>query len=173
MKKIMVIGVSAGVGKSTFAKKLGRILNINVYHLDQLYWKANWQEASFEEFCIKQAQLVKSESWIIEGNYSDTFSIRENEADTIIYLQLPLYICVYRVFARFLQHRGTSRPDMTSDCPEKLDWPFLSFILTTYHKRKLAMVSYLEEQAKTKHVIILKSRKEVHLFLNNIKITDS
>lgn len=36
MKKIMVIGVSAGVGKSTFARKLSKKLQIDVHHLDIL-----------------------------------------------------------------------------------------------------------------------------------------
>ena len=46
----MVIGVSSGVGKSTFARKLGEALKINVYHLDTLYWKRNWVEATLEDF---------------------------------------------------------------------------------------------------------------------------
>ncbi|WP_338067492.1 hypothetical protein [Thermoactinomyces vulgaris] len=33
----LVIGVSSGVGKSTFARKLGQILKIRVYHLDAFY----------------------------------------------------------------------------------------------------------------------------------------
>lgn len=37
MNRIMVMGVSAGVGKSTFAGDLGSLLDINVYHLNALY----------------------------------------------------------------------------------------------------------------------------------------
>lgn len=37
MKRIMVIGVSAGVGKTTFARALGEALQIQVHHLDKLY----------------------------------------------------------------------------------------------------------------------------------------
>ncbi len=50
MKRIMVIGISAGVGKSTFARSLGEALNIEVYHLDALYWRSGWVEAPEEEF---------------------------------------------------------------------------------------------------------------------------
>ncbi|MDQ0272841.1 adenylate kinase family enzyme [Cytobacillus purgationiresistens] len=35
--RIMVIGVSAGAGKSTFARKLGDALHLPVYHLDSYY----------------------------------------------------------------------------------------------------------------------------------------
>lgn len=34
MNKIMVIGVSAGAGKSTFARRLGELTGIEVTHLD-------------------------------------------------------------------------------------------------------------------------------------------
>lgn len=53
----MVIGISAGVGKSTFARNLGEILNMKVHHLDALFWKPNWVEASIEEFSAAQKKL--------------------------------------------------------------------------------------------------------------------
>ena len=36
MKKIMVIGCP-GSGKSTFSKKLHRIINVSLFHLDMMY----------------------------------------------------------------------------------------------------------------------------------------
>jgi adenylate kinase family enzyme len=50
MKRIMIIGISPGVGKSTFARRLGELLQVEVYHLDAYFWKPNWVEASLEEF---------------------------------------------------------------------------------------------------------------------------
>lgn len=98
MNRIMVIGISPpGVGKSTFARRLGNILNLKVYHLDAYYWKPNWIEAPYEEFANAQKEIVKKSQWIIEGNYNKTFDIRAEHADTIIYLELPLRVCLYRV----------------------------------------------------------------------------
>lgn len=87
MKRIMIVGVSPGVGKSTFARKLGKLLQKPVYHLDALFWKPNWIQASLEEFTEAQQRIVTEEEWIIEGNYNNTFDIRTAYADTIIYLQ--------------------------------------------------------------------------------------
>ena len=39
MKKIVIVGC-AGCGKSTLAKLLGSNLNLPVFHLDTIYWKA-------------------------------------------------------------------------------------------------------------------------------------
>jgi len=82
----MVLGISAGVGKSTFAQQLGDRLNISVYHLDAFYWKPGWIEAGLPEFKSKQEEVVVRDSWIIEGNYSSTYDLRASYADTIIYL---------------------------------------------------------------------------------------
>ncbi|WP_449622164.1 topology modulation protein [Robertmurraya sp. Marseille-Q9965] len=163
MKRIMVIGVSAGVGKSTFAKRLGEKLQIQVHHLDTFYWKPNWIEASREEFVRAQEQIVGDKEWIIEGNYTDTFQVRVDKADTLIYLELPLYLCLYRVLKRRIMYHGKTRSDMTEGCPEKIDWAFIKFILTTYFPRKRKMAQRF--QSYDKKVIVLKSRKEIKTFL--------
>jgi len=49
MKKILVIG-SGGAGKSTFAKRLGELLSIEVIHLDALYWQPGWIEPAKQEW---------------------------------------------------------------------------------------------------------------------------
>jgi adenylate kinase family enzyme len=45
----MVVGISSGVGKSTFAQSLGDAINNNVYYLDRLYWKPDWVAAPLEQ----------------------------------------------------------------------------------------------------------------------------
>ena len=172
VKKIMVIGISAGVGKSTFARKLGEALHIKIYYLDTIYWKPNWVEAPEEEFLKNQQEIVSEDQWIIEGNYNSTFEIRAEQADTIIYLELPLLVCLYRVIKRRIMNNGKTRPDMGEDCKEKIDWAFLKFIITTYYPRKRKMeerfMSYQTLGAK-KDIIQLKSKKEIHTFFEKIK----
>lgn len=162
MKRIMVIGISPGVGKSTFAQKLGRSLGIEVYHLDSLFWKPGWVEASIDEFTAAQEDVLQKESWIIDGNYSNTFKLRTQHADTIIYLELPRYVCLYRVVKRWLKHYGKKRPDL--GCTEKLDWEFIKFIWTTYKPRVHKMHERLTELSKEKQVIILKGQKEINSY---------
>ncbi|MEH7121948.1 topology modulation protein [Bacillus sp. JJ1503] len=169
MKRIMVIGVSSGVGKSTFARKLGEVLDINVYHLDAFFWKPNWVQASIEEFSEAQQEIVNQDQWIIEGNYTPTFGVRTERADTIIYLELPLHICLYRVLKRWIKNIGRTRPDMGKGCKEKIDWDFIKFILTTYSPRKKKMVERIQEfQARdSKTVIMLKNKQEIKSFFEN------
>lgn len=166
MNKIMVIGVGSGVGKSTFARRLGELTGIEVTHLDRLFWRPGWVEAPTEEFLKAQQQVIQNEKWIIEGNYTGTFAIREPHADTIIYLELPLYVCLYRVIKRRVQFHGKTRNDVGEDCKEKLDWAFLKFILTTYRPRKTKMLERMERyvnEGKTVHY--LNKPKQIEGFL--------
>ncbi|HYK73550.1 MAG TPA: topology modulation protein [Pseudoneobacillus sp.] len=168
MKKIMVIGIAAGVGKTTFSLQLGKILGINAYHLDSLFWKPGWVESSLEEFTSAQEKIMKLDKWIIEGNYSNTFDSRMEQADTMIYLELPLYICLYRVMKRWVLNFGKTRPDVGEGCIEKIDWPFIKFIITTYGLRKEKMAKRLqafEEKGHGRKTYTLKSKKEIAQFL--------
>jgi adenylate kinase family enzyme len=172
MERIMVVGISAGVGKSTFARRLGGILGIEVTHLDSLFWKPGWVEATHEEFSAPQKEIVQKPQWIIEGNYSSTFELRFQYADTIIYLELPLYVCLYRVLKRWLTNLGNTRPDMGEGCEEKMDWAFLKFIVTTYGSRKGKMKERMESfqsLGPEKKVFKLKSKKDITAFLESLE----
>lgn len=48
-KRILVIG-GCGSGKSTFAKFLGKKLNLNIIHLDQHFHNPNWISKSEVKF---------------------------------------------------------------------------------------------------------------------------
>ncbi|MFJ7471578.1 topology modulation protein [Peribacillus frigoritolerans] len=172
MERIMVIGVSAGVGKSTFARRLGDNLNIEVHHLDTFYWKPGWVEATLEEFISAQKEVSSHDKWIMEGNYSHSFNLRSELADTIIYLELPLGICLYRVIKRWLSNLGKTRPDMAKGCNEKLDWQFIKFIISTYFPRKKEMKNKLANLQKSdpeKVIVILKSKPDIEGYLLNMK----
>lgn len=168
----MVMGVSAGVGKSTFARELGKTLDIDVCHLDTLYWKPNWVEASLEEFTAGQKEIVVRDKWIIEGNYNSTYDIRVQHTDTIIYIELPLYICLYRVFKRWITNIGKTRIDMGKGCKEKLDYQFLKFICTTYYPRKKKMndrFQALKENGSHINIVQLKNKADIRSYLLYLK----
>lgn len=172
MKRILVAGVSAGAGKSTFARKLGEKSGIPVHHLDSYYWKAGWIESEQGEFRAVQKELVEEESWIIEGNYTGTFDIRLPKADTFIYLEVPLAVCIYRVLKRWLTNMGRTRPDMAEGCPEKMDLAFLKFIITTYSARRVKMRRHMSDflRAHPDHrVIFLDNQKKMDNFLRDLK----
>ena len=93
MKKILVIGPS-GAGKSEFSRRLEKILNLPLYHLDNIFWKEDKTHISRDEFDEKLATILKREEWIIDGDYSRTYETRMNASDTIFFLNYPMELCL-------------------------------------------------------------------------------
>lgn len=167
MKKIAVIGCS-GSGKSTLSIKLNEIMEIPVYHLDTLNWKPNWVATPRDEWDNLQKELVKKETWIIDGNYNRTLEIRIDEADTIIMLDMPRTLCIYRVIKRFFMYRNSSRPDMNEGCREKLDFPFLKWVWN-YNKNNRPKVIEILVRNKDKNIVILKNSKDVRSYVEQLR----
>lgn len=167
MKKIILIG-SGGAGKSTLARQLGAALQIEVIHLDALFWKPNWTPVQREKQVEIQKELVNKEEWIIDGNYGGTIDIRLQAADTIIFLDIPRTICVYRAFKRMIQYRNKTRPDMGKDCNERLDINFLKWIWRYPKTKRPDIVKKLEGLSTEKQIIILQTPKQIQQFIENI-----
>jgi len=168
MKRVAIIGCS-GSGKSTLASQLGAILGHQIIHLDALFWKPNWIETPREEWISIQEKLVKQESWIIDGNYTDTLDIRLAAADTIIYLDYPRLLCMYRAVKRRVMYEGQVRSDMAAECPEKMDWHHIHWIWSYPSADRLVVLQKLERYRKEHTIITLRNPSETSRFLENLK----
>ncbi|MFS0562883.1 DNA topology modulation protein [Terribacillus sp. 179-K 1B1 HS] len=168
MKKIAIVG-SGGSGKSTLARKLGQIVHMEVWHLDAILWKPGWTLTPRKEQEQIQSQLVSRDTWIIDGNYNGTLDIRLKAADTIIFLDMPRILCLYRVLKRRMMHHNRSRPDMQEGCKEKIDMEFLKWVWQFPADKRQNLLDKLAQLEQDKHIIILKSRREVKRFLEKIK----
>ncbi|MBX7174118.1 MAG: DNA topology modulation protein [Pyrinomonadaceae bacterium] len=168
MKRIVIIG-SGGAGKSTLAKKLSEILQIEVLHLDKLYWIAGWQKPSKLEWQSKVEELLKKDSWIMDGNFGGTMETRLAACDTAIFLDLPRTICLYRILKRWWTYRNTNRPDMTEGCNEKVDFDMLDWVWTFPKRAKPEIEARLKKVENEKKIIRLKSPQEVQDFLESCK----
>ena len=127
MQRILIIGCPGG-GKSTFARAMGKKLGLDVVHLDQLWWTPGWVERPLDEFRAAVTEAAMGEAWVIDGNFSNTFDIRMARADTIIWIDQPRLLCLWRAMKRALTHKGAVRADMAEGCPEKFDLEFAQYI---------------------------------------------
>ncbi|WP_294741582.1 DNA topology modulation protein [uncultured Exiguobacterium sp.] len=169
MRKIILIG-SGGSGKSTLARSLGEKLGYPVDHLDVLLWRSNWEAVSREEQLQIQHTLTSRDTWIIDGNYGGTLDLRVNAADTIIFLDLPRTLCLYRALRRTWRYRKIGRPDMAVDCPEKLSFDFLKWIWRFPIDKRPSILSKLTALSD-KQIIHLTSRRAVKQFLQSLPET--
>lgn len=129
MKRVLIIG-PCGSGKSTLARDLAPKLGLPLVHMDQLGWQAGWVETEKAELNVRLAEAVAEGTWLIEGNYGSTLLPRLERADTIIYLDFPIRLCLWRLVRRILSNRGQSRPDMPEGCPERFDLAFFWYVMT-------------------------------------------
>jgi len=167
MKRIAIIGVG-GSGKSTLARQLGDILNIEVIHLDNLFWKSGWIETPLFEWIEIQEDLVQHEKWIIDGNFGRTLDIRLPAADTVIFLDFPRILCLYRWLKRAAFNFGTSRPDMAQGCNEKLDWNFVQWVWGFPKRGRLHVLRMLEIFGRECTVLHFRKPSELKKFLTRM-----
>ena len=97
-------------------------------HLDKLYWQPGWQKTERDVFREKLLNELQKDCWIIDGNFDSTLELRSQYADLVIFLNYPTRVSFSRAIKRSLIHRGKTRPDMASGCPEKVDWEFAKWI---------------------------------------------
>ena len=168
MKRILVIG-SSGAGKSTFARRLSEATGLKIVHLDQLFWKPNWVEPTKGEWRETVEEILQNEAWIIDGNYSGTLDLRIQRADTVIFLDFPRAVCVWRVLKRVAFYRKGKRPDMAAGCDERFDWDFVKLTWNYPKRSKPKIESLLESYQDKLKVIRLASNKEVEAFFMNLK----
>lgn len=168
MKRIMVIGCS-GSGKSTFSRKLNELTQLPLVHLDQKYWKPNRMEPAKEEWRKTISEIVKADEWIMDGNYSATWDLRIPRADTIIFIDKPTYICLYRIAKRVISYYGKARPEMPEGCQERFDWQFFHHVLTYNLTRRKSNWSKLAGWKNTKQIFVLRKDKDIKAFLKNVK----
>ncbi|MEA3038439.1 MAG: hypothetical protein QOE79_952 [Sphingomonadales bacterium] len=126
MERVLVIG-PPGAGKSTLATEIAQRTGLPLIHLDRHHWHAGWVEADRAEWEPKVQALIAGERWVIDGNYGGSLAARLARADTAIWLDFPVWLCLARIFRRALEYRGRTRPDMAEGCPERIGWEFLVY----------------------------------------------
>ncbi len=168
--KILIIGYS-GSGKSTLAQQLADHYQIPKLHLVQLFFLENWQPRPEKDFIGELKCFLKTkQDWVIDGVYS-RFLLEERleAADQIIFLDFPRWLAFGRVCKRYLTYRGKIRPSAPVGCQEKLDWPFIKFLLfTSRHPKRQKMYQEICQTYSDK-IITLHSQKELDSFIGYLK----
>ena len=107
----------------------------------------------------------------MDGNYGGTLPERLTAADTVIWLDLPTWLCLARVLYRTFRSLGRTRgPDMTPGCPERFDGALLRYVLSyrrRHRPRILAAVSAFRGR-----VVLLRTRKDVERFLLDLALPE-
>lgn len=141
MRRISVIGSASGVGKTTFGRRLAERLDIPFIELDQVHWGPRWTALSAEEFRARVLELLPPDGWVVDGNYGKLGGVVWQRADTIVWLDLPLQIALWRTLRRTLR-RIRAREELWAGNRETLRNAFfardslLVYAVRTYRRRR-------------------------------------
>jgi adenylate kinase family enzyme len=164
----MVIG-SGGAGKSTLATRIGERTGLPVIHLDALYWRPGWVPTPADEWARTVARLAEGDAWVMDGNYGGTLDVRLRACDTVVFLDVPRLVCLWRVLGRRLRFHRRARPDVAAGCEEQLTWEFVRWIWTYPRRRRAGILERLHALGGEKRVEVLRSRADVERFLGAIE----
>ncbi|MEM9044432.1 MAG: AAA family ATPase [Pseudomonadota bacterium] len=170
MQRVMIVG-GPGSGKTTLANAMAERVNLPLWHIDQILWAADWVERDETDRIRDLYEIQTLDRWIIDGCYAPTMTERVARADTLIFLDFPVWQRIARVTWRVLQHRGEPRPEMPEGCVERFDHnftEFLDFIWRTRDSLREKMVPLIEEPPAHLAVHHLRSGREVRRFLADL-----
>jgi hypothetical protein len=105
--RILVIGCP-GVGKTTFAGKLGALLRLPVQHLDEAYFGPGWRTPEVEDWHSTVRALCEPPAWIIDGNHQSAMEPRLRRAQVVVLLNRAPALCLASYLRRVL-HYATCR----------------------------------------------------------------
>ena len=97
MRRVLVVGC-CGSGKSSLSKALAARLGVPWIELDALHHGPAWEPRS--TFAADVDTATQKESWIVDGNYSAVRELLWSRADTVIWLDLPLWLVEWRLVRR-------------------------------------------------------------------------
>jgi len=168
MQRILVIG-SGGAGKSTVAREIASRLRLPLIHLDSLYWQPGWRATEKTAWEGVVRELIAGPSWVMDGNYGGTLDIRIERCDTVVFLDAPRVVCLWRVLKRRLYFHSRRRPDIAPGCPEQLTWEFLRWIWTYPGRRRPGILRRLADLRADQRAVVLSSKRQVRRFLDGLR----
>ncbi len=102
LRRIVVIG-AAGSGKSTLAEAVSTRLGLPHIELDEIFWGPNWAAMPRDMFRARVSEMVGGDAWVAAGNYSSARDLLWARADTLVWLDLPLPLILWRLLRRTLR----------------------------------------------------------------------
>jgi len=160
--RIAVVGTS-GSGKTTFARRAAQRLDIPHVELDALFWGPDWTPAPAESFRARTALALSGDVWTTDGNYRKVRDIVWGRADTVVWLDYPLPLVLWRVTTRTL-HRCLTGQELWGGNRETWRGAFFDgdgiilYALRTYHRNKRRYREILQQlEYPHLHIVHLRS----------------
>lgn len=162
MKKIIVIGLT-GSGKTTLSNKIGSMLGIPVYHLDEIFWK---EKGGIKQdiFLEIQEKIMSQDKWVMDGSFprSKTLEARINKADTIIFYDLPLIVNFARRIKRYIKNQNNDKQNLAHEKNWPWTWKEIKYAIK-YPTNEI--YSKILPFSNTKNIFVLKNTRDENFLI--------
>jgi adenylate kinase family enzyme len=168
-----------GAGKSTVAVRLGALTGLPVVHLDRCWWhdgqyritgkkSVTEHTLSAQEFRDLQLRVAAEDKWIIDGGYVADLDTRLARADTVIFLDLPRRVCLWRLVRR----HGRRRADYPDQVREGFGWllVLVRWVISYPSQKRPAIEEAIARYCgASTEIVRLQRRAQVDQFLRSIE----
>ena len=145
MKKVLVIGCS-GVGKTTLAARVSQKTGLPFTATDPFYWRAHWQLASTESVVHSVDEATRRPAWVLDGNFDGQRELVWRRADTIVWLDYPLWRVLPQVVTRNLGLWLSQKPTWSGNrMTWKRAWSGVRHALRSHELKHRNYPAYLSE----------------------------
>lgn len=170
-RRVAIAGTS-GTGKTTLARSIGERLDLPATEIDALFHGPGWQpRPTFEE---DVETVLARPGWVIEWQYRVVRDRIADHADTLVWLDLPIRVTMWRVVRRTVVRRlrrtelwnGNTEPPLWTfftDHDHIVRWAWMH--RHTLHER----VPALAQAHPDLHVIRLRTQREVDTWLTQLR----
>ena len=173
LQRISVVGTT-GSGKTTVARQISSRLKLPFIELDALYWDENWTGVSDQVFRERVICALKTEQWVMDGNYSRIRSLVWERADTVVYLDYSFWRTFWQLFRRTIK-RSIEQEALWHGNREDLRRSFFSsdsimlWMIKTYARRR-KQYAMLMQQPENGHLcfVQLKTPRMTTEWLSNL-----
>jgi adenylate kinase family enzyme len=168
-RRVIVTGL-AGSGKSTFSLALAARTGLPVIHLDLHFWKPGWVAPSQTEWREKQRRVLAGNAWIVDGNYHQTLDLRLERADTVVFLDLPWWLCAGRAFLRGFRMPGELPEGCEYSAWQRLrdEWRLAARICRKRRSEPEREHQILSQHGQHVTLHVLRSKRAVREFLGGL-----
>ena len=174
MRRIHIVGTS-GSGKTTLARQLAALLALPHVELDAFQWQPGWTPLDKDIFRERLAGALTGDGWVVDGNYVVYRDLTMARADTLIWLDYPLPLVLWRVSLRTAR-RLIARDELWNGNHERWSSVFsrdsiILWALTSYRRnlnRYRAMMTHPDADLSHLNIIRLRSPRQTRIWLRSL-----
>ena len=121
----IIVSGTTGSGKTTVSKRLAELLGLRHVELDAYRHGPNWAETPDALFRENLRAALSGDRWVADGNYSLARDVVWSRAATLVWLDYPINVVMWRLFWRTIR-RGVTRQELWNGNRESIWEHFLT-----------------------------------------------